>query len=339
MVRTRPPRHRVIKGAQDREYSKKKVNYFAQSNRYFEQFNKILVVGVDNVQSKQMQDIRIALRGKAEVLMGKNTSLRKILLDRSNNGDEREKIMYQKLATEGLLIGNVGLILTNGDLNEIKKILENHKVQAPARQGALSPVDVIVPAGNTGLEPTKTSFFQALNIGTKITKGTVEILKDELVVKQGEKVGSSEATLLQMLNIKPFFYGMQIFAVYDEGSVYSKEILELTDEDMQKKLLNGIFNVTALSLATGFTTKLSFPHVVQNAFKNILAVSVSTDYTFKEFNGEELRKAIIEGRSTGPAPAANAAPAAAAPAEKAAPKEEPKKEEEEDDDMGFGLFD
>ena len=40
--------------------------------------------------------------------------------------------------------------------DEIKKYV----VGAPARVGLLAPVDVAVPAGNTGLDPSQTNFFQ-----------------------------------------------------------------------------------------------------------------------------------------------------------------------------------
>lgn len=72
--------------------------------------------------------------------------------------------------------GNVGFVFTRGDLVEVRdKILEN-KVRAPARNGAIAPCNVIIPAQNTGLGPEKTSFFQALSIPTKISKGTIEII-------------------------------------------------------------------------------------------------------------------------------------------------------------------
>lgn len=51
---------------------------------------------------------------------------------------------------------------------------------AAARAGAIAPCDVTVPAQNTGLGPEKTSFFQALGITTKISRGTIEILVSEL---------------------------------------------------------------------------------------------------------------------------------------------------------------
>ena len=53
-------------------FSAKKIEYFRRANQYFDEYNKILVVLTDNVQSKQMQDIRISLRGTAVVMMGKN---------------------------------------------------------------------------------------------------------------------------------------------------------------------------------------------------------------------------------------------------------------------------
>lgn len=72
--------------------------------------------------------------------------------------------------------GNVGFVFTRGDLVEVRdKLLEN-KVRAPARNGAIAPCPVVIPAQNTGLGPEKTSFFQALSIPTKISKGTIEII-------------------------------------------------------------------------------------------------------------------------------------------------------------------
>jgi large subunit ribosomal protein LP0 len=316
--------------------SQKKINYAKQLNELLDTYDKIMIVGCDNVRSRQMQNIRIALRGKAVLLMGKNTLVKKIMTDRAaSSGNDRDKQIVAKLVADELLVGNVGLIFTNGDLQKIKETVEKERVQAPAKAGALAPVDVTVPAGNTGLEPTKTSFFQALSIATKITKGTVEIIKDEKVVTAGQKVGSSEATLLQMLGINPFFYGLIIQYIWDQGSVYSAEVLNLTQEDKINRFREGIANVAAVSLALGWTTKASFPHVVVNAFKDILSVSVGTNYDFDEFNGKQLKESILRG-PVAAAPSQSSA-AAGGSAAAAAPKKE--EAEESDEEMGFGLFD
>lgn len=55
--------------------------------------------------------------------------------------------------------------------------------------------------------------LQALGIATKINKGTIEIVSDVHLIKTGDKVGASQATLLSKLGIKPFKYGLQILQV------------------------------------------------------------------------------------------------------------------------------
>ena len=97
------------------------------------------------------------------------------------------------------IIGNVGFVFTNEDLTEIRDLILSNKKEAPAKAGALAPLDVYVPAGNTGMGPEKTSFFQALAIPTKITKGTIEILSDIHLIKLNEKVS------YQALNSIHFF--------------------------------------------------------------------------------------------------------------------------------------
>jgi len=314
-------------------FPKKKVDYFKRMNVMLDECEKIVIIGIDNVTSAMLQATRQALRGKAFLLLGKNTMMKKVLTLRKESGNQRDLELYQKLVLDKLLTGNVGLLFTNADLGEIKAVLDKERIQAPARQGAVSPVDVMIPAGNTGLEPTKTSFFQALNIPTKIQKGTVELQKDTTILIKGTKVGSSEAMLLQMLNIKPFFYSIVIHTIYDKGSVYGAWVLDITDEQMAQKASSAVSTLTAVSLALGITNKASLPHVVMNGFKNILSVSLATTYDFNEFDGKKLKEAILRG------PVAAAPAASSSAAAKEEEKKPAKKEESEDADMGFGLFD
>lgn len=277
-----------------------------------------------------MQQIRIALRGSAVVLMGKNTMMRKAIRGHIENNAALDKILPH-------IKGNVGFVFTKGDLNEIREKLIENKVRAPARNGAIAPCEVIIPAQNTGLGPEKTNFFQALSIPTKISKGTIEIINDVPILKVGDKVGASEATLLNMLNISPFSYGLLIQQVYDSGSIFSPDILDIKPEDLRAKFQQGVANLAAVSLAIGYPTIASAPHSIANGFKNLLALAAVTDVDFKQ---AETIKEYIKDPSKFAAAAATAAPAASAAAP-AAKKEEAKKEEseEEDDDMGFGLFD
>ncbi|XP_071811106.1 large ribosomal subunit protein uL10-like [Apostichopus japonicus] len=308
--------------------SKWKADYIIRMVNLLDEYPKCFIVRADNVGSKQMQQIRISLRGQGIVLMGKNTIMRKAIRGHLEHNPNLESLLPH-------LKGNVGLVFCKGDLADVRTLLLQNKVAAPAKAGAIAPVDVMVPAQNTGLGPEKTSFFQALSIATKISRGSIEILNTVHLIKVDEKVGASEATLLSMLKIFPFSYGLVIENVYDNGSVFQPNILDITDAQLHERFLAGVRNVASVSLQIGYPTLASVPHSVVNGFKNVLALACATDIEFKE---AEQAKAFIADPSAFVA----AAPAQAAEeAPKEAAKEEKKEESdsESDDDMGFGLFD
>lgn len=250
----------------------RKQEYFVKLEQLLDTYTKILLVSVDNVGSSQMQQIRMALRGKAEVLMGKNTMIRKVITSyvKKNPGHPYEFLLPR-------IRGNIGFVFTNGDLAELRQVIESNQVPAPARVGSIAPIDVTVPAGPTGCDPGQTSFFQALQIATKIQKGQIEITSDVLLVTKGVKVGNSEAALLQKLNINPFSYGLVIVLVYDNGSMFDPAVLDLTDEDLCAKFMAGVRQVAAISLEIGFPTIASIPHSVANAFQMLVAVAVECE--------------------------------------------------------------
>jgi len=308
--------------------SENKAGYFDKLKGLLEEFSSIFVVGVDNVSSQQMHEIRHSLRGEGVVLMGKNTMVRRAIKGFIADTPEYERLLpYVK--------GNVGFVFTNGDLKVIRdKILAN-KVAAPARAGAVAPADVYIPAGNTGMEPGKTSFFQALGVPTKIARGTIEITTDLKLVEAGTKVGASEATLLNMLNISPFTYGMGISQVYDQGNTFPPNVLDIEEEQLLKAFSTAVTTIAAISLAANFPTLPSVIHSVVNSYKKVLAVAVETDYSWPEI--EELKDRIANPDAY--AGAAVATTTEAAPEAEAA-KEEEEEEAEESGDEGFGgLFD
>jgi large subunit ribosomal protein LP0 len=187
------------------------------------------------------------------------------------------------------------------------------------------------------MEPGKTSFFQALGVPTKIARGTIEITSDLKLVEAGSKVGASEATLLNMLNISPFTYGMGISQVYDQGNTFPPHVLDIEESQLLKTFSSAITTIACISLAANFPTLPSVIHSVVNGYKKVLAVAIETEYSWPEI--EELKDRIAN-----PDAYASAGPAATTTeaAKDEAPKEEEKadSEAEESGDEGFGgLFD
>jgi len=296
-----------------------------------QEYKKVLIADCLGVGSSQMQQVRKLVRGKAVLLMGKNTLMKKAF--------KNAKEANPKLATLiPHLKGKICLVFSNGDLREVRDLLNSNKKEASAKAGQVSPFKVVIPAQNTGMEPTKTSFFQALNIPTRITKGAVEITADFQILVPGQKVGNSEAALLQLLSMKPFSYGLNVTQIYDDGVVYSSSVLDTSAQDMMKVLEQGITNVASLSLGANYATEASIPSLLTNAFKDLLAVSVATGVGFKE--SEQVLEYIKN-----PSKFASSAPVPKVEEKKEKPKVEEKKEKPKEEpkpesagEIGFGLF-
>jgi large subunit ribosomal protein LP0 len=261
--------------------------------------------------------------------MGKNTMIRRAIRLNLNRNQEWTNILP-------LIFGNVGLVFTKQDLRQVRDTVQSLRVPAAAKAGIFAPKDVHIPKGMTTLEPTKTSFLQALNIASKINKGQIEILNDIHLIKKGERVGSSEATLLQMLDVKPFEYGLHVVNVYDNGTVIDVAVLDMTDADVIARFGRGVANVAALSLGLHYPTLAAFPHVVLNGFKNLASISLATEYEFAQV--KKLKEFIKNPNAFAAAPPAAAAKPAAKAEAKPAAAAPPPTEPREEAPAAFDLF-
>jgi len=314
----------------------KKAEYFEKlTDLCINSKNGALIVGLDHVRSKQMQQIRIELRGKAVVLCGKNTMIRKALLlgEEKHPGCGLDKLR----ASIG---GNMGFIFaTNCQLDDIRETISRFRLPAAAKAGQIAQCDLSLPSGPTGMDPSQTAFFQALNIGTKIVKGQIELVAEFSVLKSGEKVSAGGAVLLGKLGVKPFEYGMEVQQVFQDGSTFSAAVLDVKPEQLVGKFLAGLNNMAAFSREIGIPTEAGLPHAFGNAFRNVCALCAEIDFTFKEM--EPVKKFLEDPEAYAAANPVAAAPAAGGGGGGGAQKKEEKKavvEEEEEEDQDFDLF-
>lgn len=318
------------------EKREKKDKFFKRIYETFDKYTKALLVKCDNISARQIHATRKELReNDSLMLMGKNTVIKAALAKRiaephpdDKDYEERKKTwtpleMMEPLGK--LLKGNLGIIFTNRDLPDVNDIVDRHAREAPAKVGATAQCDVWIKPGPTGLDPKQTGFFQNLQIPTKIVKTQIEIVSEKQIIWEGQKVGSNEAALLQKLGINPFSYRLKVEHVFDNGNVYDAEVLTITQEKILASYKRVLSNIAAVSLEANYPTQASAPHSILRAFKNLIAVTYETGYTFPQ--ADALKSA------------AKAAPVAAAgPATVAAAKEEEPVEEPADDIEPVNIF-
>lgn len=300
-----------------------------QLTEHLSNFSKCFVVEVDNVGSNQLHEIRKSMRGIATIYCGKNTQMRRCVRKYvENNPGSTWEALIPKFSK------NIGLVFTNESLTTVRDLIVENKMPAAAKAGSLAQCEVVIPAGPTSLEPSLTSFLQALNISSKITKGSIEIINQVVLFRKDERVDQSQAALLQKLDILPFEFGLIPIFVYDDGSVFDVEVLDISDTQIVSALSAGAKALAGVSLAVSMPTAAALPYAFLYAFKNALALSVEADFKFKQ--NENVYKYLADPSAFASAggPATGAAPAAGGAA--AAVEEE---DEEEEMATGGGLFD
>jgi len=265
----------------------RKIDYANTLRKYLKEYSKIMIISVDNVGSSQLQKVRVMIRGRGKILMGKNTIIRKVLRQ------EAEKGTPGCAALLPLVRLNIGFVFSNGSLADIRKEILEEKEPAAAKTGVLAPMDVFIPAGPTGLDPGQTSFFQALNIATKITRGAIEITSKVHIAKMGEKVTASAVALMNKMSIRPFFYRINCCHVMENGSVYPADVLDIDPAMLEAKFRRGVRSLAAVSLGLYYPTAASIAHTFSNTVRQAIAICLPGEYSFKY---AEPYKAFLSGK-------------------------------------------
>jgi len=264
----------------------RKITYGVKLKGLLDEYDECLIVTVTNVGSKQIAEMRKDFRGRARFLFGKNTMIRKVIRDYVKETGNA-KLMSLMDAVQG----NCGFVFTKESCAALRKEIMERKKQCAAKAGVIAPVDVFVPPGPTGMEPTQTSFFQAMNIPTRINRGQIDIEEQVHLIKEGEKVGLSEASLLIKLGIKPFYYGIKVEKIFVKGEVIDASVLDITTEQIAASFYQGLRRVAALCFTLNYPTIVNVPHSLLSAYKEALSLGLECGtYTWE---GLETVKKIL----------------------------------------------
>lgn len=256
-----------------RSSKERKEETYVKAKRLFSTYSKFVLVGIENIVSTQLKNIKRQWGGDAEFLMGKNSAIRRAISDLD---------MTELSEVYELVKGNVCFVFFRNDVRDVKRVIDTNAREACAKVGDVAQCDVWVESFVTGMTPDKTSYFQVLGIATKITKGKVEIIAPYKVLSAGDSVGPSQANLLSLLDIRPFNYKMTMFKVYENGTIYDSSLVDIEEEDVVSSIRASISSIAAVSLGAGFTTQASVPYEVRNAFRDILCVAFGSRFEIKE---------------------------------------------------------
>ena len=269
-----------------RKHNPKKAENVERVTELATKYPVIAVTTLSKVRSTQLMAVRKALRGHAEVYVVKN---KLAILGLKNAGIKNADQLLSHLS------GQNALIFSTYDPFKLFLTLDKSHVYLHARAGDKAPNDIIVPAGNTSLPagPVLSEFREA-GISTKIEGGSIWVNKDSVALKKGSEVTPKLASLLSKLNIKPIRAGLTIALAYEDGLIYSGDLVAIDLEEYRQNLVDAYTSAKGLSILIGYVTKETAPEIIAKAYREAVSVAVEAGFVTKETAPLILGKAEAE---------------------------------------------
>jgi len=215
----------MIKKKQIPQWKLEEVNNLIE---LFKTYKNIAVIEVARIYDMQIQSIKKILRGKAEFRMSKKSLQQRAI---EHYKKESKKPNLDELAEQ--IPGQSSLVFTNLDLFELKNIFLENEWMVPAKPDEITPVDIWVPAGDTGLPTGQviSELNMTLRLPTRIMNDTIHIREDTRTHKAGELVTVKQAAVLKKLGIAPIESLIKINFAWNDGEIIQEDILYM---DMNK---------------------------------------------------------------------------------------------------------
>jgi large subunit ribosomal protein L10 len=246
------------------------------------------IIDIKGVPAPAFQTMRGNLRGKAEIVMLKNTLLKLALTEAAKDKKGVEKLVDAV---------NGQCAVVTSDLNPFRlfRQLDATKTKMPARGGEISPDDIEIKAGDTPFKPGPVvGELQKAGLPAAIEQGKVIIKKDKVLVKKGDKIPRDVALVLSKLSIYPLTVGLNLQAVFEEGMIYKTDVLAVDDAEYRARIQRAAMSAMNLSVFVAYPTKQSIRLMLAKAHMDSLNLAVNAQIANKDTIKLMLAKANVQ---------------------------------------------
>jgi len=305
--------------------AKYKKNLVHEFKELIKQYPVIATINMENMPTAQLQKMRQQLRDKVVLLMTKRR-LMKIAIEESK--DVKKKVEELNKYLKGM----PALMFTNENPFKLYKMLEKSKTNAPAKPGQIAPKDILIQAGPTPFAPGPViSELTQIGLKTGVEGGKVAIKEDKVVVKEGEKVNDKVASILLRLGITPMEIGMDLVAAYEDGTIFTKDVLAVDEKEFIKRIVTADTEAFNLGVEIKYPAQRILEYLIGKAFNDSKALALGQNIISSVVAEELLSKAereVLSLKEAAKIEAVEEKPKEAVKEEKVEkPKEEIKKEE------------
>ncbi|MHA1616128.1 MAG: 50S ribosomal protein L10, partial [Candidatus Njordarchaeales archaeon] len=313
-----------------------KVRKLERIKKLLEKYSKFLIIDFHEVSANLMHKLRSKLRGKAEIVVIKNTLTEKAIDELSNKKPDLVKM-------KEYLTGMRAFVFTEGDLFEIARMIAEEKEIKPPTPGKISPIDIVIPKGSTGLRPGPAmTDLRLAGLPVRIIEGELFIMEDTVLVRKGQRLSSQVVKVLQILDIHPFEVSPKVICAYDNGIIIRGEILLKPIEEYEEMIAKAISEAMNIAVNLAIPVPEAIENIIRVAYMHATSLAIETAIPLPDTAEHLLARAMNIARALVseiakekpeilPKNLKKLAQAPAAPAAEAAPAEEKKEEEKKEE--------
>jgi len=300
----------------------------------FKEYSNVAVIEVAKLNDRQIQEMRKILRGKATIRMSKK-SLQLRAIDNYRQESKKENLV--EFADR--IPGQAAFCFTNLNIFELKKIFNQSEWMVPAKPDEITPVDIWVRAGDTGLPTGQviSELNMTLRLPTSLQNDTIWIREDTQTHHAGDFVDVKQAAVLKKLGINPIESLIKIHYAWSDGEIIPEEILYMDMEQFQKDVTSAYLSAQNLAIELGIVDKETIKPMIQKAHRGALGLIFKLPVYFEDLRDEYIRKAASNANTINAMVLGGDLPVVETEKKKESKKDESKdEEEEEDEEVGIG---
>jgi len=240
-----------------------KIKAIEELRKMIDDYPVIGIIDMNKLPSMQLQEVRKKVREDTIIKITKKSVLGFAIKQASKkNIQELEKIIPSQPA----------LIFTKHGAFKFYSVVDSLKFPTFAKEGDIATGDVSVSAGPTSLlaGPVISELTKA-GIPAGVEEGKIAVKKDVTVVKKGRKISKDLANALRKLGIQPIFVGLNITGLYEDGRIYTKDVLNLV-KMFPEMLLTAHQSAINLSVYVCYPTKDNIKLLLAKAFNSAKAL-------------------------------------------------------------------
>lgn len=262
-----------------------KYKEVAELKEIISSYPSIAIVGIENIPAPQMQKLREKIREIGILRVSRNRLIKRALEECGGK--------LKELANS--ISGQTGILAAKENPFKLYKFIKANRTRAPAKGGEIAQTDIEVKAGETPFKPGPiVGELQKVGIPAAIEGGKVVIKKDKVLVRAGERIPKEVAQALTRLEIYPIEIGLDLRAVYEDGVIYTPDVLEIDEEKFRQQIVDAARNALLLAIDRKWVTKETIGYLISTAHQNAFALSISVSFPTKENIEMLLRKAYVE---------------------------------------------